>query len=204
MSSTESVTHWIHGLRAGAPDAAGPLFERYFHRLIRLAHVKLQGVPQRAVSAEDVAAHAFASFCLRLERGDFAPLEDRDDLWRLLARIVANKALKVIRRHRAEKHGGGKVRGESVWTGVAEEAGQAAGIDQEEGNALPADVLVEMNEEFQRRLDALADETLRSIALWALEGWSNQEMADRLGVAPQTIERKRKRIRSIWGQEADQ
>ena len=90
MSLSDSVTHWLRGLQAGAPDAARLLYERDFQRLVDLARSKLRGMPLRAVGAEDVAAHAFASFCLRLEQGAFSPLTDRDDLWRLLAQIVVH------------------------------------------------------------------------------------------------------------------
>ena len=204
MSPTDSVTHWLRGLQAGAPDAVRPLYERYFQRLVNLARSKLQGMPLRAVGPEDVAAHAFASFCLRLERGGIAPLTDRDDLWRLLAGIVVHKALKAKRHHFAKKRGEGKVRGESAWAHLeGEPDGAVAGIDGEEGKDVSADFLAEANEEFQRRLDALGNETLRSIALWKLEGDSNEEIADKLGVVPRSIERKLKRIRSIWRPEED-
>jgi DNA-directed RNA polymerase specialized sigma24 family protein len=200
MSSSDSVTRWIRELQAGDREAAGPLYDRYFNRLIRLAQSQLHGLPERATSAEDVAAHAFASFCRRLERGDFTQLQDRNDLWRLLARIIVHKALKVRRSHFAPRHGAGRVQGESAWVrpeGTAE--GLPGGIEQQPGDDLPPDVLAEAGEEFQRRLDSLGDPTLRSVALGKLEGYSNEEIAERLGVVPRTVERKLRSIRSIWG-----
>jgi DNA-directed RNA polymerase specialized sigma24 family protein len=161
-------------------------------------------MPLRAVGPEDVAAQAFASFCLRLEQGGFTPVADRDDLWRLLTGIVLNKALQARRHHRAKKRGEGTVRGESAWARLeGGPDGNAAGIDGEEGKDLPADFLAEANEEFQRRLDELGDKTLRKIALWRLEGDSNEEIAARLGVMPRTVERKLNRIRSIWRPKED-
>jgi DNA-directed RNA polymerase specialized sigma24 family protein len=202
MSSSESVTRWIRELQAGDHEAAGPLYERYFNRLIRLAQSRLHDLPQRATSAEDVAAHAFASFCRRLERGDFTRLHDRDDLWRLLARIIIHKALKVKRNHFAARRGGGDVQGESGFVGpegTAEgSSGARGGIDQQPGDDLPPDLLAEAGEEFQRRLDSLGNETLRSVALWKLEGYSNEEIAELLGVVPRTVERKLRAIRSLW------
>jgi DNA-directed RNA polymerase specialized sigma24 family protein len=183
MPGTDSITLWIRELQAGAHEAARPLYDRYFERLIRLAHSKLRGVPLRAAGAEDVAAHAFASFCRRLEEGAFPQVNDRDDLWRLLARITVNKALKLKRYHGA--------------AGRDREQGERA-LEKEPGRDLPPDLLAEAGEEFQRLLDCLPDDTLRSIALWRLEGYSNEEIATRLSVVPRSVERKLRRIRSIW------
>ena len=40
-------------------------------------------------------------------------LEDRDDLWQILAVITTRKAMRQLRRERAQKRGGGEIRGES-------------------------------------------------------------------------------------------
>jgi DNA-directed RNA polymerase specialized sigma24 family protein len=177
-------------LQAGAPDAARPLYERYFQRLIRLADRRLQGVPQQASSAEDVAAHAFGSFCLRLQRGDFTQLQDRDDLWRLLARITVHKALKLRRYHGADKRA--MPEQDSDW---------GSGANEQQGKDLPPDLLVEASEELERLLDCLGDASLRSVALWRLEGYSNEEIAGKLGVVTRSVERKLRAIRDLWAGE---
>ncbi len=98
-----------------------------------------------------MAARAFASSCLRLERGGFTPLQDRDDFWCLLDGIVVHKALKAKRHHFTKKRGEGKVRGESAWDHPEGEGDEAvAGINGEEGKDLPSDFLAKANEEFQR------------------------------------------------------
>ena len=50
----------------------------------------------------------------------------------------------------------------------------------------------------RRLLDALGDETLRRVALWKMEGYTNKEVAAKLGVVEETVERKLRRIREIW------
>ena len=60
-----SVTRWIDGLKAGDPEAAHALWERYFARLVRLAGAKLRArhAPGGDADEEDAALSAFDSFC---------------------------------------------------------------------------------------------------------------------------------------------
>jgi DNA-directed RNA polymerase specialized sigma24 family protein len=55
MRPEASVTQWLDRLKAGDPDAAQKLWERYFGRLVGLARKKLRAVPRRAADEEDVA-----------------------------------------------------------------------------------------------------------------------------------------------------
>ena len=50
-------------------------------------------------------------------------------------------------------------------------------------------------------LDALEDDNLRKIALWKMEGCTNQEVADRLGYALTTVERRLRLTRKRWEKE---
>src|SRR5262249_41897101 len=53
-------------------------------------------------------------------------------------------------------------------------------------------------EECQRLLAILNKKALQSMALWKLEGYTNREIADRLGCVPRTVERKVQAIRRLW------
>jgi DNA-directed RNA polymerase specialized sigma24 family protein len=59
-------------------------------------------------------------------------------------------------------------------------------------------------EEYQRLMRVLDDDRLRSIAQCKLEGLRNEEIADRLGLACRSIERKLQRIRQVWEAELGQ
>src|SRR5262245_7834036 len=110
MASTDSVTTWIVQLKAGQPDAAEPLWERYFRRLVELARTRLQGMPRAAADEEDAAAAAFESFWKGVEAGRFPRLSDRDDLWQILVMLTARKVIDLVREECRQKRGGGKVR----------------------------------------------------------------------------------------------
>ena len=47
-------------------------------------------------------------------------------------------------------------------------------------------------------LGALSDDTQRHIATWKLEGYSNEEIAKKLGCSLRSVERKLALIRQKW------
>ena len=93
----DSVTVWLEHLKAGDPAAAGPLWERYFARLVTLARARLRLAPRAARDEEDVALSAFHNFCRGVEAGRFPRLDDRDDLWQVLFMITTCKAAALAR-----------------------------------------------------------------------------------------------------------
>jgi DNA-directed RNA polymerase specialized sigma24 family protein len=185
MSSGESVTHWIHQLKGGDAVAAQKLWERYFDRLVGLARKKLQGARRRAEDEEDVALSVFDSLCRGAQAGRFPLLADRDNLWRLLVVITARKAIDLVNRERRLKRGGGKVEGESAFAGAA--GSSAPGIEQVVGDLPTPAFAAQVAEQCQRLLDQLADDELRAIAVWKMEGHTNEEIAAKLDANRQLI-----------------
>jgi DNA-directed RNA polymerase specialized sigma24 family protein len=193
-----SVTHWVNLLVAGQSAAAQPLWERYFQRLVGLAKARLQGTPRRAADEEDVALSAFDSFCRNAAAGRFPRLADRDQLWQVLVLVTARKAIDLYQHERRKKRGGGKVQGESALAGAgSEEDGLAAVVGDEPTPSFAAEVA----EDYQRLLTRLRDAELRAVAVWKMEGYSNAEIAARLGCVERTVERKLRVIRALWEQE---
>jgi DNA-directed RNA polymerase specialized sigma24 family protein len=196
MLPGESVTHWIHQLKGGHTDAAQKLWERYFARLVGLARKKLQGSRGRVEDEEDVALSAFASFCRGAAAGRFPQLADRDNLWPLLVRITACKAIDLVNRERRLKRGGGKVEGESALPGAGDS--NPPGLEQVVGDEPTPDFAAQVGEQCQRLLDQLGDDELRSIEVWKMEGYTNEEIAHKLDRAVVGIERRMRRIRMQW------
>lgn len=184
-----SVTHFFGQLRAGSPAAAEALWERFFPRLVALARRTLAGRPQRVADADDAAQSAFASFCLRVRRGEFE-VRGRDDLWNLLGVITVNKARMQARREAAEKRGGGRVVGEAA---LARADGSPLPID-EAGAALPA---AEFDLQCEDLLNRLEPE-LREFAVLRLLGFRNAEIARMHGCTERKVERKVSLIRLRW------
>ena len=200
MPDNLSVTSWIAGLKQGDEDAARALWHRYFAQLVKLARQRLGQSPRRVADEEDVAVSVFKSLCEGAERGDFESLNDREDLWRLLAPITVRKAGQQIRRFTRQKRGGGQVRGDSVFV-AADGEEHNEGFDSLPGPEPTPEFLCQMAEEHQRLLDRLEEPALRQIAMWKMEGYSTAEIATRLGITARSVERKAQRIRECWRSE---
>jgi DNA-directed RNA polymerase specialized sigma24 family protein len=195
MSSDGTVTHWLSLLKAGDLSAAQPLWERYFPLLVARARAAIGAAPRRAADEEDVALGAFDSFCRGAAEGRFPKLNDRHDLWRLLLTLTVRKAANQVRDERRARRGGGKVSAAAdLRAGADGEPGLAQVISSEPTPELAALAA----EEFRRLLDKLGDAELRSIAVWQMEGYTTDEIAQRLRCSVRTVARKLVVIREYW------
>ena len=193
MSSDGSITHCIQLLKAGEGGAAQELWERYFQRLVGLARARLPGSARRAADEEDVALSAFESFHRQAVRGRFPQLNDRDDVWQLLVVITLRKAIDLVKHEHRPTRGGGRV---LVLSDLAELSPE--GIIGAEPTPEFAAQLVE---ECARLFSRLGNDSLRAVARWKLEGYTNREIAAKLGCVTQTAERKLRAIRQLWCKE---
>jgi DNA-directed RNA polymerase specialized sigma24 family protein len=201
MADTGSVTHWIVALKDGDLAAAQPLWKRYYRQLVVLARNKLGPSRRREADEEDVVQVAFQSFFRSIAEGRFPELADRDGLWRLLVVITAKKALKQLTYEQRLKRGGTPPGGTGIYPIETAEfdAGDrvAALVDREP----TSEFAVQVVDECRRLLALLGDETLRQVAVWKMEGYSNDEIAGKLGCSRRTVARKLDAIRIIWNKE---
>jgi DNA-directed RNA polymerase specialized sigma24 family protein len=61
----------------------------------------------------------------------------------------------------------------------------------------------EVAEQCRELLERLGNDDLRGIAVWKMEGYTNEEISARLGYAPATVERRLQLIRKLWQKEKD-
>jgi DNA-directed RNA polymerase specialized sigma24 family protein len=195
MSSSPSISAWIGQVKAGDRAAAQKLWERYCVRLIRLARAKLPVNRRRAADEEDVALSAMDSFLRAAEHDRFPNLHGRDSLWALLVTITVRKAWKLARRE-----GRNRVLGESALEARDAESQGRRGWEQILGREPTPEFACQMAERCRSLLDRLSPE-LQSVALWKMEGFTNAEIAERLGCVVGTVERKLRVIRTVWEKE---
>ena len=197
MPPEGSVTQWIRQLKAGEQGAVEKeLFDRYFIRLAALARSKLGSLPRKEADEEDIAALALNSFFTAAKQGRFSDLRDRTSLWALLAKITMHKLFDEKKRQTAQKRGAGNVRGESAFDHASDAAERR--IEAVLSKEPSPESVVAFTEMFDRLINDLNDETLRTIAQMNLENYTNAEVAATLSVSERTIERKLSRIRQEW------
>jgi DNA-directed RNA polymerase specialized sigma24 family protein len=141
--------------------------------------------------------------CFRgVAAGRYPLLKDREDLWRVLVTISAHKALDQLRAARAAKRGSGHVRGESVFDKHDDEL-RGRGIERVVGEA-PTPEFAVRTAETCRDLLCQLDDSLRTVVVYRLEGYSNVEIARKLDCSLRTVERKLARVRQQWGRLTDE
>jgi DNA-directed RNA polymerase specialized sigma24 family protein len=186
MVDEADVTHWLHALQAGDLAAAQPLWEQYYDRLVRLAKGRL---PRRAMSSEsEAASSALNSFFRSAADGRFPKLADRNDLWRLLVYIVGKKIADQIEREAAKKRGGQFGR-----------AGEDALLDVV-GREPSPEFAVAFADELDVFLIRLGDDRLRQIAIWKMEGYTNEEISSLINCSLRTVANKLMLIRRVMSQ----
>jgi DNA-directed RNA polymerase specialized sigma24 family protein len=146
--------------------------------------MELRGAKREMSDEEDVAISVFDSFCRAAENGRFPDLADRDSLWRLLVRMTARKAID-LRRHETRLRRGGPTSAKLHDEPTGDDA-----LALVIGDTPSPEFSVMMAEEFQNLLSVIDDVELRTIALGKMEGYTNEELADRSDCSIRTIERR--------------
>lgn len=203
MEHEDIIARWLQRVEGIDDRLAQALWEAYFQKLVRLARGKLGSLPRRDVDEEDVALSALDSFFRGAEAGRFPQLNDRDDLWRLLVTITVRKTIARKRKFFAKKRGGGAVRGESAFW----EAGSGddpSGIDNVLGEDPSPEFAGDMLDMCGGLLEKLRDPQLKTIALYKMESYTNEEIAMLLRCSLRTVQRKLEQIRETWTEDADE
>jgi RNA polymerase sigma factor (sigma-70 family) len=181
----DSVTQWIANLKeCGHSDDANRLWDRYLDRLLALARRKLGSASRSTADEEDVAVSAFETLLRGIRHDRYAQLNDRHDLWQILVMLTERRAISQRRSELAQKRGGDKTKHPLP--------------DQLHAHEPTPEQALQFAEELDRRLAELPDELERDIAIRRMQGYSNAEIADDLGIGLRTVERKLALIRRTW------
>jgi DNA-directed RNA polymerase specialized sigma24 family protein len=183
-ANNSGLTRDIERAKRGEDDAVTRLWNVCYERAVRHARRNLGGIPDRLVSAEDIAASAFKSVWKDIVAAPSGDTLRSEDLWRYLYTEVARKTCNQIRRINAQKRGNGQVIAE---TELAEDVDPLS---------LAADLFDDL--EFQKECGITIDEfmaflpdELRVVASLMLSFClSNEEIACILQCSVRTVQRK--------------
>jgi RNA polymerase sigma-70 factor (ECF subfamily) len=171
--------------RAGDEQAARQLFDRYVSQLLALARRRISQRIAGRVDAEDIVQSVFRTFFKRAREGQFH-IEDPEDLCKLLARITVHKTLRQVAFHKRGKR----------------DVGMEAGQGDEDHDHLMAVLASEPTpdetavflDELEHYLAKMTDEDRRILEM-RMDGYSNVEIAGKLGITDRKIRRLMERIR---------
>lgn len=197
-NNASDVTGLIKQVRSGDESAAQELWDKYSERVVEVARRSLKDSSRRVQDEEDVAVIAFKSLLAGITAGRFPELDHRDQLWRLLMVITTRKAAAAIEKDHRQKRGGGDVRGDSALIARENEDSVRGGFDRLASGKPSPDIAAIMADQTQQLLTSLPDETAQRIAALKIEGFTHQDIADRLEINTRTVERRLKQIRELW------
>lgn len=198
MPDPGSVTGLLIQLHSDDPAvrerAIAELVSRYTPELLGLITARMNDQLQQRVAPEDILQEVLFSFCARQQRGEY-DLTNRDQFLDLVVTISLNKVCSAARRE--QRHRRDIRRDQSL---DAPGPTDRSLLDLPDRGATPPDVVAEVAEEIERLLASLPPEC-REVALLRVEGYTTEEMAQKIDRTPRTVERRMERVRALWGEE---
>ncbi len=191
MSEARGDRSLVNLWRAGNQEAAQQLFSRYLEKLVALARQRISQRLASRVDPEDVVQSVFRTFFQRAKQGQFT-IEHEDDLCKLLVRITLHKTLRQVEFHRAAK------RNPSLETGQADESQERLlELLDDEPTPETANIFLDQLEHFLAQLKPQE----RQILELRMQGYSTEEIAQKLGTYDRRIRRIMERVRGLAEQE---
>jgi RNA polymerase sigma-70 factor (ECF subfamily) len=177
--------------RAGNEQAAQKLFDCYAESLVALARRRMSQRLAGRVDPEDVVQSVFRTFFQRAREGQFN-IADQDDLGKLLVRITVHKTLRQVAFHKAAKRNLG------MEMSQGEESQQR--LEELLDGEPTSEEAVMFLDQLEHFLSRLRPEE-RQILELRLQGYSNEEIAQKLGIYDRKIRRFLEHVRGLAEQE---
>jgi RNA polymerase sigma-70 factor (ECF subfamily) len=189
----EPPDDWLLGelSRGGNEEAARRLFDEYVDRLLALARAHLSQRLAQRVDPEDVVQSVFRTFFGRVKDGRFH-IQGRDDLCKLLTTITLHKVLRQVNFHRAAKRN------------PQQEAARGDWSREDLVNLLTREPSPEVTIAFLDQLEHLVGRLRpreREILDLRLQGYTNEEIAARLGTYERAVRRDFERVKAVAREE---
>jgi len=200
VACEHSVSNWLKALSAEPRDVSTRIWDRYVEKLARLAKKKLTQSNRRVIDEEDIVLDVFTDFLSGAKEGRFERLNDRHDLWQILAMLTERKVISHLRWEKAAKRGYGTVRGESAFLNVMS-GNSSTGISNVASREPTAEFSFDVAETLGQLMGILETDLLRALVRDSLAGYTQQEMAERNRISLPTVQRKMKMVREIWTKE---
>lgn len=189
----DSVTGWVKLVKLGDDEAARRLWDRYFRRIAGIARRRLAGL-DAPFDEEDIALSSFDRVIRAIRSDGLDDPVDRFEFWGLLRVSAQRRTSDRLKMEGAAKRGGGRGPHESNPKRYRSEIS----LDRLAAEMDDPQVAMAMSEACRHLLDSLQDQELEQVAIWKLEGLTNDEIAANLGYSRRTVQRMVRNIRTLW------
>ncbi len=183
MTDIELVDLW----REGDEHAAEILHNRYTTKLLNLVSRHLASRFSPRLGADDIVQSVFGSFFIGAKEGRYA-FESENDFWKLLLTIALNKVRNKVRYHQMKMRDLSK---ESFSTNADGAEAYMANLRNPQRIAAEYANFLESLDELFNLLEPEEQQLLR----YQIEGYTQKEIAEKLGKNDRTIRRMLDRIR---------
>lgn len=192
-----SVTRWFEELREGNHDAAQRLWDRYYLELVRVARSRQRaGRWARILEGdEEAAVDALAELFDGTQRGLYPDIHDRNDLWKLLFTITSRKVKDQFNHDTRQKRDARRNVGQDPGGEHDGPRGYLDSIPSRDPDAATSKILAE---EYESLLNVLKTEQLRLIAIYRMDGYTNEQICERLGCSLGTFALRLRVIKATW------
>lgn len=199
--SQGSITRLYDQMRQGDDHAATELWLKFAEQLSARAKRRLESRKSRGVvDADDAVVDVFDTLFRRARQGNFPRIDSREDLLRILLSITDRKCSLLNRHFAAQKRGGAA---NILHRQALDDSGPQDVLNTVEDAMIHRpDTVAAVAETFDHLMKLLDDHDqklrLAEIAELRLAGWSNEEIAERIGRSVKVIERRFALIRELW------
>lgn len=197
-TTDDAVSIWIEDLKNTDDSAAEKIWNHFFVRLHCIAKTKLNSKTNAVYDEEDAAQSAFLSFCNGMAAGRFPDLNDRQSLWKLLLVITSRKISNRHKHDHRQKRDVGRSVSEAFFM-------QSTNADIESSSNTPflcrepsPEFVVGFSETCDSLFNQLGEPRLQQTLKLRLEGYTINEMADRMACSRRTVQRSMELIRRRW------
>ena len=192
---------WVEQLASADRDAAARLWAHFCQRLMNYARTRMSPSTRRIYDEEDAAVSAFRSLCRGIESKRFPDVADRTNLWSLLVVITSRKISNRFRyEHQQRRDSHQLISDTIIRTTDGNEIDVLRSVPGKEPTPEFAAEVADMSE-FLMKL--LPDPELKKLVQLKLEGYTNEEAAERMRITRRTVQRKLELIRRIWLESSD-
>jgi RNA polymerase sigma factor (sigma-70 family) len=198
-----SVTGWLRDLENGDQAALNALADRYFERIASVAKLRLMKSGHAGFEGDDVAVEAFIKLLKNLvSQIRSGKITNRETFWFFILAILRSVIIDFKRKELAARRGGKLVRNVTDLNFFHEGTGWLLEfVDKKTDH----ESLITLEDSVDFLLNKkLKIGTTREVAKLKLQGFTNQQIADQLGIDNSSVRRKLDLIEKIWRSDLDE